>query len=88
MSEAIAYLNGQYLPLAETRVSVLDRGFLFADGIYEVAAVLDGRLIDNDAHLARMARSAGELGIALPITLDEVAAEGFDPVARMKRTAA
>jgi len=73
MSEAIAYLNGDYLPLAQTRVSVLDRGFLFADGIYEVAAVLDGRLIDNDAHLARMARSAGELEIALPLTLDEVA---------------
>lgn len=71
--EAIAYLNGEYLPLAQTRVSVLDRGFLFADGIYEVAAVLDGRLIDNDAHLARMARSAGELDIALPLTLDEVA---------------
>jgi D-alanine transaminase len=73
MSEAVAYLNGDYLPLAQTRVSVLDRGFLFADGIYEVAAVLDGRLIDNDAHLARMARSAGELEIALPLTLDEVA---------------
>ncbi|HEX7783734.1 MAG TPA: D-amino-acid transaminase [Sphingobium sp.] len=71
--EAIAYINGEYLPLAQTRVSVLDRGFLFADGIYEVAAVLDGRLIDNDAHLARMARSAGELEIALPLTLDEVA---------------
>lgn len=85
MSEApvpIAYLNGDYLPLAETRVSVLDRGFLFADGIYEVAAVLDGRLIDNDAHLARMARSAGELGIALPIMLDEVAAVQAELVRR------
>jgi D-alanine transaminase len=82
VSEAIAYLNGDYLPLAGTKVSVLDRGFLFADGIYEVAAVLDGRLIDNDAHLARMARSAGELGIALPLSLDEVAAVQAELVRR------
>ena len=57
--EKIAYVNGSYLPLSEAKVSVLDRGFLFADGIYEVAAVLDGKLIDNASHLARLsARSA------------------------------
>ncbi len=45
--EQIAYVNGSFVPLSEAKVSVLDRGFLFADGIYEVAAVLDGKLIDN-----------------------------------------
>ncbi len=71
---AIAYLNGSYLPLSEARISVLDRGFLFADGIYEVAAVIDGRLIDSTAHLARLARSAEALGIKLPMPLAEIEA--------------
>ena len=62
----IAYLNGAFLPLEEAKVPVMDRGFLFADGIYEVAAVLGGRLVDNAAHLARLDRSLGEIGIANP----------------------
>ncbi|TBW41181.1 D-amino-acid transaminase [Siculibacillus lacustris] len=65
----IAYLNGDFVPLGEARVSVLDRGFLFADGIYEVSAVLDGKLIDNDSHLARLERSVGEISLALPVSL-------------------
>jgi D-alanine transaminase len=69
---SIAYLDGSYLPLAEARISVLDRGFLFADGIYEVAAVIEGRLIDSASHLARLERSAGALDIALPIALADV----------------
>ena len=66
--EPIAYVNGSFVPLSEAKVSVLDRGFLFADGIYEVAAVLDGKLIDNASHLARLERSVGE--IALPLAGD------------------
>ena len=54
----------------EAKVSILDRGFLFADGIYEVAAVLDGKLIDNASHLARLERSVGEIALALPETTD------------------
>ncbi|MDX3899166.1 MAG: D-amino-acid transaminase [Sphingobium sp.] len=69
-----AYLNGDYLPLAQARVSVLDRGFLFADGIYEVAAVIEGRLIDSASHLTRLERSARALDIALPLSLAEVEA--------------
>lgn len=62
----IAYVNGAFLPLEEAKVPVMDRGFLFADGIYEVAAVLGGRLVDNAAHLARLDRSLSEIGIANP----------------------
>src|SRR6202046_5863366 len=64
--DSIAYVNGDFVPLSEAKVSVLDRGFLFADGIYEVSAVLDGRLIDNDSHLARLERSVGEIKLPLP----------------------
>jgi D-alanine transaminase len=62
----IVYVNGAYLPEAEAKVSVFDRGFLFADGIYEVTAVMGGRLIDLDAHLARLERSCAEIRLALP----------------------
>lgn len=79
---SIAYLNGAYLPLEQARVSVLDRGFLFADGVYEVAAVIEGRLVDSDAHLARLQRSADALGIALPIALADVEAAQKTLVAR------
>jgi D-alanine transaminase len=58
--------------MADAKVSVLDRGFLFADGIYEVAAVLEGKLIDNASHLARLQRSVGEIALALPETLDRI----------------
>ena len=70
--EPIAYVNGAFVPLSEAKVSVLDRGFLFADGIYEVAAVLDGKLIDNASHLARLQRSVGEISLALPESLDRI----------------
>ena len=65
-----AYLNGAFLPLDEARLPVMDRGFLFADGIYEVAAVLHGRLVDNAAHLARLDRSLSEIGIRNPHTAE------------------
>jgi D-alanine transaminase len=67
----IVYLNGEFLPYAEAKIPIMDRGFLFADGIYEVAAVLDGRLVDNAAHLARLDRSLGEIRIANPHTAAE-----------------
>jgi len=70
--DQIAYVNGSFVPLADAKVSVLDRGFLFADGIYEVSAVLDGKLIDNASHLARLERSVGEIALPLPETLDRI----------------
>ena len=59
----IIYLNGQYIPETEGKVSVFDRGFLFSDSVYEVVSVLDGKLVDFDGHVRRLARSLGELGI-------------------------
>jgi D-alanine transaminase len=70
--DSIAYVNGDFVPLSEAKVSVLDRGFLFADGIYEVSAVLDGKLIDNDSHLARLERSVGEIKLPLPETVARI----------------
>jgi D-alanine transaminase len=70
--EQIAYVNGSFVPLSEAKVSVLDRGFLFADGIYEVAAVLDGKLIDNASHLARLERSVGEISLKLPESIARI----------------
>lgn len=58
------YLNGQFVPENEGKVSVFDRGFLFADAVYEVVSVLDGKLVDFDGHVARLARSLGEIGIS------------------------
>jgi D-alanine transaminase len=70
--DPIAYVNGSFVPLKDARVSVLDRGFLFADGIYEVSAVLDGKLIDNESHLARLVRSVGEIALPLPETIERI----------------
>lgn len=64
----IAYVNGQYQPMAQAAVHVEDRGFQFADGVYEVAYVLGGRLIDLDLHLDRLDRSLGELRITPPMS--------------------
>lgn len=61
------YLNGEFVPENEARISVFDRGFTFADAIYEVTAVLQGRLVDVERHLARLRRSLSELSLSLPL---------------------
>lgn len=63
----IAYVNGVYVPLRDACVHVEDRGFQFADGVYEVCEVFGGRLIDETRHLARLKRSLSELGIGMPV---------------------
>ncbi|MFT7596464.1 MAG: D-alanine transaminase [Paracoccaceae bacterium] len=68
------YVNGEYLPETEAKVSIFDRGFLMADGVYEVTSVLGGKLIDFDGHAVRLARSLGELDMANPVTKDELLA--------------
>lgn len=64
----LAYVDGRFRPLAEAHVSVEDRGFQFADGVYEVCAVLGGRLLDWPLHLARLQRNCAALLIAAPMT--------------------
>lgn len=68
----IIHLNGQYLPEGEAKISVFDRGYLFADGVYEVTAVIEGRLIDFEPHMDRLARSLGELGMAWPVARERL----------------
>jgi D-alanine transaminase len=68
--ERMVYVNGGYMPESEATVSVFDRGFLFSDAVYEVTAVLDGKLIDNDGHIARLQRSCKELELKMPVTAE------------------
>ena len=65
-------MNGEYLPEEEAKISIFDRGFLFADGVYEVTSVLGGKLLDFDGHARRLERSLAELEMASPVTIDEL----------------
>ncbi|MBJ2152422.1 D-amino-acid transaminase [Paracoccus sp. IB05] len=65
------YVNGQYLPETEATVSIFDRGFLMADGVYEVTSVLNGKLIDFGGHIARLQRSLDELEMDNPLSADD-----------------
>ena len=66
--ESVCYLNGEFLPLREAKVSVLDRGFLFGDGIYEVLPVYGRRLFRFEEHMARLGRNLAKVRIANPHT--------------------
>lgn len=66
------FVNGKYLGEEDARVSIFDRGFLFADGVYEVTSVLGGKLIDFDGHATRLQRSLDELEMPNPVTKDEL----------------
>jgi D-alanine transaminase len=63
----IVYVNGRYLPYAQAAVHAEDRGFQFADAVYEVCEVKAGRLVDETRHMARLARSLGELAMPQPM---------------------
>lgn len=78
----IVHVNGQWVDETEARVSIFDRGFLFADAIYEVTAVLGGKLIDYPGHEARLKRSLEALGIPLPVSEEELLALHREIVAR------
>ncbi len=67
LPDSLCYLNGAYTPLREARVSVLDRGFIFGDGVYEVLPAYDGRLFRFEQHMARLDRSLAELRIPNPL---------------------
>ena len=64
----LCYLNGEYLPLSEAKVSVLDRGFVFGDGIYEVVPVYEKKLFRFEEHMARLGRSLAKLRIDNPLS--------------------
>lgn len=66
------YVNGDFVAEENAKISVLDRGFLFADAVYEVSTILDGKLIDNKAHLRRLARSLSELSMAPPCSDEDI----------------
>ncbi len=71
MNDALCYLNGEVLPISQAKVSVLDRGFIFGDGIYEAVPVYGRRLFRFDEHMARLGRSLAKLRIPNPAGRDE-----------------
>ena len=66
------FVNGAYVPENEAKISIFDRGFLMADGVYEVTSVLQGKLIDFEGHAVRLERSLNELDMGMPCTMDEL----------------
>ncbi|MCW5707739.1 D-amino-acid transaminase [Shinella sp.] len=78
----IVYVHGQFVPEEEARIGLFDRGFLFGDAVYEVTAVIAGRMIDNDLHLARLERSLKELGISLALARPDIVAVQTELIAR------
>ena len=71
MTDTLCFLNGEYQPLAQARIPVLDRGFIFGDGIYDVVPVYGRRLFRFDEHLARLSRSLAKVRIPNPYTREE-----------------
>ncbi len=71
MTDNLCFLNGEFMPISEARIPVLDRGFIFGDGIYEVVPVYGRRLFRFDEHLARLNRSLAKLRLPQPATRDE-----------------
>jgi D-alanine transaminase len=78
----IAYVNGRYVPFREAKIHVEDRGYQFADGVYEVCEVRGGRLIDERRHIARLQRSLGELRIPMPMSVKALGVVLREVVAR------
>ncbi|WP_319761060.1 D-amino-acid transaminase [Maridesulfovibrio sp.] len=66
------YVNGAFVPEEEASVSIFDRGFLFADAIYEVTAVIDSKICEWEGHVARLERSLGEIGMGMPMSSEEL----------------
>lgn len=71
LPDTLCYLNGDYTPLKDARISVLDRGFIFGDGVYEVVPAYAGKLFRFEHHMARLNRSLAELRIANPLSKAE-----------------
>ncbi|MEO9820961.1 MAG: D-amino-acid transaminase [Paracoccaceae bacterium] len=80
------YVNGDYVLENEAKISIFDRGFLMADGVYEVTSVLDGKLIDFEGHAKRLERSLTELDMASPISADDLLSVHRELVAKNEIT--
>ncbi len=80
----IVYVNGDYVPEEQGKISIFDRGFLFADGIYEVTAVVNGKLVDYGPHMERLERSLSEIRMEWPCSKDELKAMHLEMVNRNK----
>ena len=78
----IVYVNGEWMPEADAKISVFDRGFQFADSIYEITAVLGGKLIDYHGHAQRLSRSLTALGIPVPVSEEQMLALHREAIAR------
>lgn len=78
----IVYVNGEYLPEEQGKISIFDRGFLFADGVYEVTAVVNGKLVDHGPHMERLERSLGEIRLAWPCSKGEIKAMHMEMIKR------
>lgn len=68
----IIYLNGQFIPKEQANISIMDRGFLFGDGVYEVVPAFDGHMFQTEAHIHRLIKSLEAIQLALPITEKEI----------------
>lgn len=80
--DRIVYVNGDYVPETEAKVSVFDRGFLMADAVYEVTSVIEGKLIDFAGHAVRLERSMKELDMPEAISMDDLLAVHRELIAR------
>lgn len=78
----IVYINGRYCAPEDAQVSIFDRGLLFADAIYEVAGVIDGKLMDFQSHMQRLDRSLAEMAMAAPMNHDQIRQMMHELVAR------
>lgn len=78
----ICYVNGEFVPEEDAKISIFDRGFIFADAVYDASAVVNGKLVDNEAHLIRLQRSMKELRIPSPATNEEFEAIELELIER------
>jgi len=78
----IVYVNGEYLPEEDAKISVFDRGFLMADAVYEVTSIIDGKMLDFAGHATRLVRSLDEIDMKAPCTIDELEAIHREMMAR------
>ena len=72
MKERIVFVNDEFINETEAKVSIFDRGFLFADAVYEVTAIIDGKILEWDGHISRLKRSLKELDIKMPIKMNKL----------------